>query len=304
MNEFVSVVIPTYNRKETLEVVLPSLFRQNHPKEAFEIIVVDSGSTDGTIEFLKSFQDRNLRFFSQENRGRSGARNKGIREAKGDLVLFTDADIIAHENLISEHIKYYREHPDSAVIGCEVQVNSLEEYARVKDNRKQFRTLHPENRKKLSWLYFLTGNALVSRQKLIQVGMFDEGFTGYGHEDLELGYRLEASGVKIRYNPNAINYHWHPVEFSEQCKKMKLAGTSTVRFYNKYRDPIIKIKLGMTPLSLGIHSLIKFDGWLMNLCEDKREKFRLCREILLQYHYINGIKEALKSSTGVITNSQ
>ena len=126
--------------------------------------------------------------------------------------------------------------------------------------------------------------------------MFDENFTGYGHEDLELGYRLEKMGVPIRYHPKAINYHWHPVEFEEQCRKMKLAGTSTVRFYNRHRDPLIRLRLGMTPLSLGIHSLISPQGWFLRFCEKRREKSRLCREIILQYNYINGIKEALRGN--------
>lgn len=293
MSEFISIVIPTYNRLATLEVVLPSLLRQNFPAESYEIILVDSGSTDGTPAFVESLKESRIRFFAQENRGRSGARNRGIEEARGDLILFTDADIIPDEDLLAAHAGFYHAYPGAALVGCEVQVDSLVEFEKVRNDRKKFRTLHRESRKTLSWLYFLTGNVLVEKKKLQEVGMFDESFTGYGHEDLELGYRLQHSGVTIRYNPEAINFHWHPVEFDEQCRKMKLAGSSTVRFYKKHRDPMIKLNLGMTPLSLGIHSFVSPDGWLMRLCQRKRETSRMCRDIVLQYHYICGIKETL-----------
>jgi glycosyltransferase involved in cell wall biosynthesis len=293
MEELISIVIPTFNRKETLQVVLPSLAGQACSPESYEIIIADSGSTDGTAEYIQSLGDARVRFFTMENRGRSGARNRGIKEARGELVLFTDADIIADEHLLESHRKLYQMIPGSAVVGCEVQVASLEEYERVRRDRKNWRTLHPTTRKKLSWLYFLTGNALVPRARLIEAGMFDENFTGYGHEDLELGYRLQRIGVPIHYNPQAINYHWHPVEFDEQCQKMKLAGISTVRFYNKHGDPMIRLRLGMTPLSLGIHSLISPEGWFLKWCAAHKESMHVCREIVLQYHYLCGIKEAL-----------
>ena len=296
MPGLISVVMPTFNRRDALEVVLPALARQSYPSEKFEIILVDSGSSDGTAGLIKELALSNLRFFvMDENRGRSGARNRGIQEARGDYVLFTDADIIADENLLASHAEFQRTFPSSAAVGCEVQVNTLEEYEHAKKEEDARRTLHPPHRKRLTWLYFLTGNAFVPRESLVKAGMFDESFTGYGHEDLELGYRLERLGVVIRYNPRAVNYHWHPVSFDEQCQKMHLAGRSTVRFYRKHHDAIIAFRLGMTPLSLGLHTLISPGGWLLRHCGRRKEASHLCREIILQYNYINGIKEALHS---------
>ncbi len=297
MGEYISIVIPTFNRRTTLEKVLPSLINQSLSRDAYEILLVDSGSTDGTDELIKELDLPNIRFFVQENRGRAGARNKGVEEARGDLIIFTDADIIADENLLSAHLALQRTCQGSALVGCEIQVNTLEEYENVKKGRQQRRTLHRDSRKSLSWLYFLTGNVCVSREKLLEVGIFDENFTGYGHEDLELGYRLEKAGVPILYNPEAINYHWHPVEFDEQEKKMHLAGISTVRFFRKHNDWVIRLRLGMTPLSLGIHSLLSPEGSVMRYCRKNKDRAHLCREIVLQYSYLCGIKEALSRAT-------
>lgn len=294
-----SIVVPTWNRRETLEVVLPALLSLDFSPDGYEVLLCDSGSTDGTAELVERLRatldnpDR-LRLFSGPNRGRAGARNAGIREARGHFVLFTDADIIADPRLLVEHARIHAEGP-CAVVGREVQVDTLDEYETVKAQPAAGRTLHPDTRKTLSWLYFLTGNASVPRQTLIDVGGFDEAFTGYGHEDLELGYRLRQHGVTIRYNPRAVNYHWHPVSFPEKCEKMKLAGLSTVRFYQKHQDARIKLLLGWNPVSLGMHRLLSVNRRMVAALERKSADSKICSELILQFHYLNGVREGMRS---------
>jgi glycosyltransferase involved in cell wall biosynthesis len=290
-----SIVIPTYNRKDKLEFVLPRIANQDFPKDDFEIILSDSGSSDGTKEFVENLAIPNLRFITGENAGRSGARNRGIREAKGEYILFTDADIIAEPDLLAQHDLVHREKGECAVVGCEVQVNSLDEFHQVSGKPEKFRTLHQPSRKRLSWLYFLTGNASVSRQKLLDAGMFDEQFQGYGHEDLELGYRLEKAGLPIFYGKDAINYHWHPVGFEENCGRRRLAGISTVRFYNKHRDQKIKLLLGWNPFNLAWHSIVKANEKILNWMKKGAVNSRFLSEAVLQYCWIDGIKEGVKT---------
>lgn len=292
--KFISIVVPTYNRYNTLREVLPSLANQTYPKNFYEILLCDNNSDDKTDDLIKQLNIVNLRHIKGHNLSRSGARNLGIKEARGEIILFTDADIIADFKLIEEHIKLHNLYNNIAVVGCEIQVSSLKELSGVKANTQKKRTLHPDKRKYLPWLYFLTGNASASRKNLIEAGMFDEGFSGYGNEDLELGYRLVKNKVKILYNSRAVNYHWHPVSFQEQCKKMYLAGISTVRFYNKYKDPVIKIKLGMNIMALAWHKLFTVVRPLLRFCQKYQDKSNLMRQIVWQYHYISGIKDALK----------
>ncbi|MGE0489147.1 MAG: glycosyltransferase family 2 protein [Vulcanimicrobiota bacterium] len=286
-----SIVIPTFNRRETLAEVLPSLAHQQYPTEDYEILVCDAGSTDGTLELLEELAIPNLRVLPGGDSGRGGARNRGIRDARGQIVLFTDADIIADPNLLAEHERSHRQFPGDPVVGCEIQVDSLEEYYAYRQDPSAH-ARHRPDRRTLPWHYFLTGNASVNRETLVEVGMFDENFTGYGHEDLELGYRLLARGLTIRYNPQAINYHWHPVPFDEQCRKMRLAGVSTVRFYNKHKDLRIPLIMGWNPLSLLVHALIARVPTLYRWLEARTPDSHLAREIVLQYHYLSGIKEA------------
>ena len=291
----VSVVIPSYNRCDSLKVVLPALAKQTYPADRYELVLVDNGSTDETDQLIKDLKIPNLKFIKQANSGRSGARNRGIKEASGSIILFTDADIIADPNLISCHVAFHKEKDPCAVVGCEIQVDTLEEYEGVKNHQLKRRTLHKDDKKILPWYFFLTGNASVSKDALERAGMFDENFTGYGHEDIELGYRLQKLGLTICYNPNAINYHWHPVPFEEQCKKMHLAGISTVRFYNKHKDEEIRFRLGFTPLSMLFYGSFPLEGGIMDFCKQNKEKFPLCKDIILQRHYTEGIKEGLKT---------
>ncbi|HET7815900.1 MAG TPA: glycosyltransferase [Candidatus Baltobacteraceae bacterium] len=290
-----SVVIPTYNRLDTLVHVVPSLLAQSVPADSFELLICDSNSNDGTAEYLAKVhaEHPNVRHLPGSYTGRAMARNAGIAQAQGSVVLFNDSDIIADPGLIEAHLKHHREQRNIAVVGWEVQVANLEQYAFKRDHPDERGSLHPASRKKLSWLYFLTGNASVRRDDLLRVGSFDESFTGYGHEDLELGYRLERAGITILYEPAAINYHCQDVPHGDQVEKMKLAGRSTVRFYRKHPHFAVMANLGMTPVSLGLHSLLTKMPWALGYFDKRAGNSKFARDLLQQYYYISGIKNAL-----------
>jgi len=296
MTPELTVVIPTYNRIDTLRHVIPSLLRQDLRSERYEIVVADSNSTDGTAEYLAEISREypRVRHLPGAYSGRAMARNAGIAAARGAVVMFTDADIIASSDLVSRHLAHHRAKENVAVVGLELQVNSYEDYERLLTRPAERRPLHPPTRKKLSWLYFLTGNASVRKSDLDRVGRFDENFTGYGHEDLELGYRLQQAGLTILYDPLAIDFHWHPVPYAEQKEKMKLAGRSTVRFFRKHSTLAVRARLGMTPLSLAVHGVIARRPKLLRSLERAGSaKPGLARDVVYQYHYVSGVKDAL-----------
>jgi len=289
----ISVVIPTFNRLETLTAVLPTLLAQDLPEDRYELLVCDSNSTDGTAEYLAQLHDDHagVRHLPGAYGGRAAARNAGIAAAHGEIVLFNDADILASPDLLSTHLRRQRERTGIAVVGLEVQVKDLAEYAYKRDHPEARGHLHPPSRKKLSWLYFLTGNASVRHQDLLRAGGFDEDFTGYGHEDLELGYRLQRLGIEIVYEPRAVNYHCQAIAYEDQKEKMRLAGRSTARFYRKHPDFNVMLNLGMTPVSLGLHSMLSRMPLVLGYIDKRSQRSRLARELLLQYHYVSGIKE-------------
>ena len=295
----ISVVVPTYNRLDTLRHVVPALLAQDVGLPAFEVIVADSLSNDGTAEYLAGVTRNapNVRHLPGPYSGRAGARNAGIAAANAPIVLFTDADIIASPDLLAKHLARHADAVPKAVVGCEVQVDSYEHYEQKRDRPEVRKPLHPATRTRISWLYFLTGNASVRKVDLERLGGFDEDFTGYGHEDLELGYRLERAGIPIHYAADAINYHWHPVPFDQQQGRMELAGRSTVRFFRKHPTFDVRLRLGMTAPSLWAHALVervpKLRGWIENGARSPG----FARTLSFQYHYLTGIKAALRDSS-------
>lgn len=291
----ISVVIPTYNRLDTLAHVIPTLLAQDLPAERYELLVCDSNSTDGTREYLAGISEQhpNVRHLPGAYTGRAMARNAGISAAQGEVVLFNDSDILASPDLLSQHLNHHREERNLAVVGLEVQVKDLDDYAFKRDHPEERGFLHKPTRKQLPWLYFLTGNASVRRDDLLRVGSFDESFTGYGHEDLELGYRLEKAGIRILYEPNAVNYHCQDVPHDDQKEKMKLAGRSTVRFYRKHPDFGVKLNLGMTPVSLGLHALLTRVPAVLGYFDARAKDSKFARNLVQQYYYVSGIKQAL-----------
>lgn len=296
----ISVVIPTYNRADTLARVLPTLLAQDLAPAEYELLVCDSTSNDGTAELLAGImaQHCNVRHLTGTYGGRAAARNAGIDAARSEIVLFNDADILASPDLLSTHARRHHERRGIAVVGLEVQVKDFDEYVYKRDHPQARGHLHPPSRKRLSWLYFLTGNASVRRDDLLRAGCFDEDFTGYGHEDLELGYRLGRLGIEIVYEPRAVNYHCQDVSHGDQKTKMRLAGRSTARFYSKHPDFAVMLNLGMTPVSLGLHSALTRLPYLLGYFDRLAERSRFARALVLQYYYVSGIKEALGRPDG------
>ena len=297
MNDLkISVVIPTYNRLERLRYVIPALCAQDLGPLNFEVIVADSNSDDGTAEYLAAIAREYpmVRHAPGPWTGRAMARNSGIEAARAPLVLFTDADIIAAPDLLSRHLARHADGKSKAVVGWEVQVDSYDDYLRKKSKPELRGSLHPASRKHLDWLYFMTGNASAQRSDLNRLGRFDVDFTGYGHEDLELGYRIRAAGLPIEYAREAVNYHWHPVPYDEQQGRMELAGRSTVRFWRKHPTFGVKAKLGMTSLSLALHGVVDRTAPLKAWIERGAPGGGLPRALSFQYHYLTGVKAALR----------
>jgi len=89
-----------------------------------------------------------------------------------------------------------------------------------------------------------------------------------------------------------VNYHCQDVAYGDQKEKMRLAGRSTARFYRKHPHVEVMLNLGMTPFSLWAHSALTRLPLLLGAIDRSAQRSRLARELLLQYHYVSGIKEA------------
>ena len=236
-----SVVIPTRDRKATLEKCLEAFRAQTLAPDSFEIIVVDDGSTDGTRELLKTIAGgmANLGHLSQEPGGPAKARNRGIREAKSPLILLTGDDCIPSPTLLEGHLAGHRESPRVAVLGHiawhpDLEVTPFMEYV-GRSHQFSFPIIAQE-RLSVPFGFFYTSNISVGKELLLRAGLFDEEFTDAVWEDAEMGYRLAKSGVRIVYERRAVTFHYHPVTLSQYIDRQIRAGKAAAVFYRKHPE--------------------------------------------------------------------
>jgi len=252
----VSIIIPTYNRKEILREALEFLFNQSYPKENYEIVIVDDGSTDGTEKMINSLSPPcRLVYLHQDRKGPAIARNLGIKNARGKIIVFIDSDIFPSPDFINEHVKFHRRFGDVVVSGPTVRTDKLKDvFSDIK--RRKFR-------ESLAWSgpSLITSNLSVKKEFLLKVGGFDGEFVGMGWHDWELGLRLKKLGLEVKRNVEAIVYHYKRKrrlsDIPFLCEKRRGQGINAVLYYKKH--PSLKVKLGIRPQSLIFDKLI---GWI------------------------------------------
>ena len=216
---FVSVVIPTYNRRPILEKCLLALERQQVSPEIdrYEVVVVDDGSTDGTPDWLRGAAERfpHVRLIEQSHGGPAEGRNRGVDHAHGDVIVFIDSDLVVTDSFLSCHasslVRSWEARGDLLCFTYGAVVNTAN-FDQPTAERHKLRDL--------SWAYFATGNVAIAKEVLQRAGLFDTGFRLYGWEDLELGERLRRMGVQLIKCPAAVGYHWHPALTLDQIPRL------------------------------------------------------------------------------------
>ena len=231
-----TVVVPTYNRRTLLGHTLESLARQRMPREEFEVIVVDDGSSDGTAELVADYTDRlQLKYFFQEDRGNrsSLARNVGATNARSDVCVFVDDGVILHSGCVQAHVASHEaadgpvavcgyvygfnlDNEDAEVMEQELDftdadgvIDRLEREHRWLDVREKFYKRYDDDFADLPapWVIYWSCNVSAPTALVREVGGFDETLTNWGGEDLDLGYRLHRAGARFIVNRRASAFH-------------------------------------------------------------------------------------------------
>ena len=209
MPRALSVIIPTYNRRESLRRCLDSLTAQVEPPP-FEVIVVDDGSEDGTAEALARYQAcYSMRVLVTGRAGPASARNLGAAEAGGEYLLFIDDDVVTHPDLLATHMSTHEAEPEAVVVGPMISPagERLSSWVRWEQEvlDKQYVAMlkgkwGPSPRQ------FYTANASLARRHFQASGGFDSTYRRA--EDVELGYRLRDMGLRFVFQPDAVVTHY------------------------------------------------------------------------------------------------
>ena len=227
-SKHVTVVIPTYNRKSMLKETIESLFCQTYPKDLYEIIVVDDGSSDETHEMIKVLSRTapvKFRYFNQIHKRQASARNLGIKNAKGEIVCFIDDDCIADTHWIEHLVAGYASEKVGGVGGM-ILGNSLKTLSEKYIESSGY--LKHENH----GYYLATANASYRKEILEKVGGFDLFFLNA--EDVDISLRVLNEGHALIYSSNAICYHYHPSSIKSLLRKAYSRGIAYIRLTKKY----------------------------------------------------------------------
>ncbi|MEO6456993.1 MAG: polysaccharide deacetylase family protein [Chloroflexia bacterium] len=244
----ISIVIPTKNRRDLLIQTLSALREQSADLQAYEIVVVSDGSTDGTAEVVAAlakspeWSGRTLQCVQQAWGGAAAARNTGLENARGKLVLFVDDDIRAHKDLVSAHLARHAgaAQPEVVVLGRLVpqagrgalhrQLALWWEghYKRLAEKSPTFSALY-------------TGNVSVPRDAAIRAGGFDPSID-YG-EDIEFGYQLSLLGLPFVYAPEAMGRARNPKSSKGLLRDFCRIGQGCVRIYRKLPGALPELPL-------------------------------------------------------------
>jgi glycosyltransferase involved in cell wall biosynthesis len=301
-----SVVIPTHNKLELLKQTLDALAKQETGGEAFELVVVDDASSDGTSNWLhqrrQTWPGEMHIVDCPHNVGRARARNLGAAEATGRWLLFMDDDIVAPPDLLQSHLDLLRTDETCGVIGL------VETDPGIVD-APHFHYIDSRGVGKISGeivpsKYLVTQNTSLPRQAFLDCGGFDERFTAYGFEDMELGFRLEdRAGIVFHALRSPVPRHVHHHDLQTYLDKKTLCAQGSLQLIGRLHParmdemrlgrlldanyvylwtiaalkPLLTACLGIWPT--GLHSLAKFTG-LYNRLMDAAIYSAYCQGVL------------------------
>lgn len=246
MNRFISIVIPNYNGSKTISLCLEAIYISTYKN--FEVIVVDDGSTDNSIELIRKFDCKLLEL--KENKGPSYARNAGATIAKGDILLFTDSDVRLPKDTLKKINDTFNMGKDiSAIVGMPDKFCKFKNIASQHFNsRVHFNYLKMP--KYISILY--SSICAVKKEAFFNVNGFDTELKKAGVEDNDLGYRLTERGYTIRLNKNIQINHYKHISFLKLLKNDFLRASDRVKLMlrkRKFKEIFKQKRFISTPIT-------------------------------------------------------
>ena len=217
MGKSISVVIPSYNGRELLSASLPALYRALETSGIvdFEVIISDDASQDGTAGFIKKEYPGIILAENPVNRGFSANANQGVKRASKDLVLLLNSDVVLTEKYFVPLLGCFDE---GGTFGAMGRITSPDS-GRIQDGAKYPDYSYADIKANTNYVcrtpgggmlpsFFLSGaNALIDRSKLELLGGFDEIFSPYYSEDVDLGLRAWRAGYRCYYQHDAVCMH-------------------------------------------------------------------------------------------------
>lgn len=267
----VSVVVPTYNRPHLLERCLDSLLNQSFPKDRYEVVMVDDGSEERLEGWAPTDKPR-VKYIRQAHGGPARARNRGIKDAEGEIVAFIDDDCIADEDWLKNVVECFTDN----VAGVE---------GRIVASEKTPFSHYVENLKGGS---YITANIAYKKQILEEVGSFDETYPYPASEDFELAFRILQRNYKIAFCKDAVVLHPPIKENLREYFKTRKYWFSTISLYRKHPEMAKKRHgsiLNLILFYMLLYPFVELNKWKGYLLKHPGEVPRFVIKLFLNSSY-------------------
>lgn len=233
-----SVILPNFNGRKLLESFLPFTIQAlENSGISYEFIIVDDCSTDDSREFIAENYPQIKFLENASNQGFSYSCNRGIQEAKNQLVFLINSDIKLSPEYFEGQLEYFDDPETFGVMGkilngdgSKVEIGAKIPRWMGKYLKTDLQYLPNTNSKKAPTLFLSGANALIDRQKLIELGGFDELFSPFYSEDLDLGIRAWRMGWKCYFHEQSTCYHLGSATMKSQIQKERI---KTIYFRNR-----------------------------------------------------------------------
>jgi len=259
-----SVIVPARDAADTLPNCLEALNVQSLPRERYEIIVVDDGSADETSRVAGRLADRVIR---QDRRGPAAARNAGAATARGELLVFTDADCVPAPDFLEALSGPFQ---DAEIVAAKGAYRTAQHglVPRFVQQEYQHKYARMERRSRID---FIDTYAASYRRKVFQDnGGFDVSYTTASVEDQELSFRLAHKGYAMVFVPSALVFHRHDRTAAEYARRKFWIGSWKALLLRRHPDRLTsdshtpleqRLQLLLAPLTLSFMALAPFYGW-------------------------------------------
>jgi glycosyltransferase involved in cell wall biosynthesis len=237
----ISILIPTRNRRDRLLATLDALDRQRLDGAQAELVVVDNGSRDGTLDVLKERRGKlPLMGMDEPREGASFARNRALPLVRGPVVLLLGDDMIPQDDgLIAGHLALHREHPEPGygVLGQVRWAEPVDPFMRwLEEAGFQFSFDRIQAGPVDPAAYLYSSHASFKTQTLRDAGGFDAERFPYVMEGTELGIRLRRRGFQLEYRPELQVRHHHPQTLRGFARRMRVNGAAARRLRALYPE--------------------------------------------------------------------
>lgn len=220
----ISVILCTYNRKKYIYNVLKSLASNTLPSDRYEIVLVDNNCTDNTRSecdrFAQDFPAVNFKYFVEKNQGLSHARNRGIKESSGNVLVYVDDDALVNTAYLQTYADFFKQHPEIDAAGGPIipqyETKEPEWMSRIIKMLLTGYKYHGNQQKEFpKGDYPGGGNAAYRAYVFEKVGGFNvelgrKGDNLAGAEEKDIFDKMTTLGMRFYYLPNAILYHIIP----------------------------------------------------------------------------------------------